>query len=86
MLKLKLKLVETLKKMNSTYQKTSADYDEEFLFFAIKGIFTSKEITESSAVNKLTPLNRDKLAFLKGIYQYHLIMSFGKLNIAIVFS
>lgn len=54
--------------MNCNYPKTSADYDEEFLFLAIKGIFPKNEIVETSIEKKLTSLNREKLAFLKGSF------------------
>lgn len=65
-LKVKISLVETLKAMNQNYPKTSADFDEEFLFLAIRGLFSAEEIAECSAQQKLIPLNRQTLAFLKG--------------------
>lgn len=66
--KIKFDLVQKMKKMNSTYPKTSADYDEEFLFHLIKGIFAREEIIATNKTQKLTSLKKDQLKFLKCNY------------------
>lgn len=67
-LKLKLDLVQVLKKMNSVYPKTTPDFDEEFLFHVVRGLFSEEEVLESDRTQKLIPIKPfiDRLKFLKG--------------------
>lgn len=65
-LKLKLDLVQVLKKMNSVYPKTTPDFDEEFLFHVVRGLFSEEEVLESDRTQKLIPIKGDRLKFLKG--------------------
>lgn len=64
--KIKLSTVECLKKMNSTFPKTSCDYDEEFLFHLLKEVFTKNELRLCGKSSSLRTLKAEKLKLTKG--------------------
>lgn len=65
-LKLKVDLVEVLKKMNSTYPKNSTDFDAEFLHRAMKPMFSRDELKKCFDANNLRRLDVTTFRFLKG--------------------
>lgn len=66
MLKLKLKLVQELKKMNTTYPTSTGDYDFIFLKQLACSVFKKEELKKCGKSEVLTPLNRCHLKFVKG--------------------
>lgn len=55
-----------LKKMNSTYPKTTSDFDREFLSHLLKEVFTKKDLKESGRLSMIRNLHRNKLQLAKG--------------------
>lgn len=66
--KIKLHTLQRLKKMNSTYPKTSADFDEEFLSILLQAIFGKEALLQCGQHNSLKHFNRPKLQLAKGTY------------------
>lgn len=67
-LKLKLEVVETLKKMNCSYPKMNADYDVEYLYHAMRSIYKQKVLEDFSKSGNLRSLGSSHLKFLRGTY------------------
>lgn len=65
-IKLNVQLVETLKKMNSTYPQQTSDYDAEFIYNAMKPMFSRAELGGCLKFNSLHYLKKDFRSFLKG--------------------
>lgn len=68
--KLRLSLVQLLKKMNSVYPKTSSDFDLEFLRYVLREIFTKVELRNCASSSSLRALNPSKLQVAKGDNNY----------------
>lgn len=64
--KLSLNLVNVLKKMNSNYPESSADFDMGFITRLLGGIFRKGELEKCAKLSSLKSLNRPKLTFAKG--------------------
>lgn len=52
--------------MNSTYPKTTSDFDKEFLWYLLNGVFTKAELKLCGNASSLRTLKPDKLKFVKG--------------------
>lgn len=71
--KIKLSTVDFLKRMNSTYPKTTSDFDREFLWNLLKGVFTKDELKACGNASSLLGLKRDKLKLVKGTAKFYMI-------------
>lgn len=65
--KFKLKTIELLKRLNSTYPNTTTDFDRAFIAHLLKAVFTKYELKECGRSTSLRSLKRDKLQLAKGI-------------------
>lgn len=70
--KIKLRTVDILKKMNSTYPTTSSDSDYYFLSRLLKQVFKTNELKESGQLSMIRNLKRNKLGLVKGDIRYWL--------------
>lgn len=66
--KIRLKMVDQLKKMNSNFPKTSVDYDSEFLRHLLNEVFTKQELKDCGKSSKIRNLKREKLQLAKGSF------------------
>lgn len=64
--KIELSTVQLLKKMNSTYPKTSSDFDRVFLSHLLEEVFTKDELKQMGKSSTLRNLKPDKLKLTKG--------------------
>lgn len=72
--KIKLRTVDLLKKMNSTYPKATSDFDKDFLWCLLNGVFTKDELKLCGNASSLRTLKPDKLKLVKGSVKVWLIV------------
>lgn len=77
-LKLKLGVVEMLKRMGSNYPENTSDFDEEFLYRSMKSIFPKIQLRKFANSQNLSDLDRPRREFLKSnfnIYLYSILIN-----------
>lgn len=65
-LKIKLEAVQLLKKLNDNYPHNHEDFDEKFLFEAMRAIFTEVEIKQCFESKSLKSIYGSKFKLYKG--------------------
>lgn len=65
--KLKWSFIDRMKKMNQIYPKLNQDFDAEFIFFMVDAVFSKTDLRPILAKPSLRLLDREKLAFVKGM-------------------
>lgn len=71
-LKLKLGVVEMLKRMGSNYPENTSDFDEAFLYRSMKSIFPKIQLRKFANSQNLFDLERSRRGFLKRNFNIYL--------------
>lgn len=67
-IKLSPRVIETLKKANTTYPLSGSDYDKRFMCILLKAVFTKDDLVKCSQTSLVSHLNRVKLKFVKAVF------------------
>lgn len=78
--KLKLSLVNMLKKMNTSYPNISEDFDRAFIHHLLRAIFSNEEMKKFADTSSQRSLPKPKLQLAKGNLCSHLLMIGIKLH------